>query len=84
MAKAKAAVAVTELSFEQALAELDTLVRSMEAGDLSLDDSIAAYQRGAELARYCQAKLAAAEQKIKVLDGEALRPLDPAELKGGG
>ncbi|MEW5879155.1 MAG: exodeoxyribonuclease VII small subunit [Burkholderiaceae bacterium] len=75
---------VTELTFEQALDELDALVRRMEAGDLALDDSIAAYRRGAELARYCQGKLAAAEQEIKKLDGELLKPLEPSELRGGG
>ncbi len=63
--------------------ELDALVRKMEAGELSLDDSIAAYRRGAELARHCQSKLAVAEQEIKKLDGELLKPLDPAELRGG-
>jgi exodeoxyribonuclease VII small subunit len=73
---------VAALTFEQALAELDALVRSMESGELPLDDAIAAYKRGAELARYCQGKLAAAEQQLKVLDGEQLRPLDPSELKG--
>jgi exodeoxyribonuclease VII small subunit len=56
----------------------------MEAGELSLDESIAAYRRGAELARYCQGRLAAAEQEIKKLDGELLKPLDPSELRGGG
>ena len=74
---------VAELSFEVAMDELDALVRKMEAGELSLDDSIAAYRRGAELARHCQSKLAVAEQEIKKLDGELLKPLDPAELRGG-
>jgi exodeoxyribonuclease VII small subunit len=74
---------VAELSFEQALDELDALVRRMEAGDLPLEDSIAAYRRGAELAHYCQGRLAAAEQQISRLDGEILKPLDPAELRGG-
>ncbi len=74
---------VAELSFEQALDQLDALVRRMEAGALPLDDAIAAYRRGAELAQYCQAKLAAAEQQISKLDGEVLKPLDPAELRGG-
>lgn len=80
---AKSPKSVTDLSFEQAMAELDALVRSMEAGDLPLEDAIAAYKRGAELAKYCQGKLTAAEQQFKVLEGENLRPLDPAELKGG-
>ncbi|GIL04891.1 exodeoxyribonuclease VII small subunit [Betaproteobacteria bacterium PRO7] len=84
MARASAPKPVAELTFEQALDELDALVRRMEAGELSLDDSIAAYRRGAELARYCQGKLAAAEQEIRKLDGELLKPLDPSELRGGG
>ena len=67
-------------TFEQALDELDTLVRRMESGELSLDESIAAYRRGAELARFCQARLAQAEQEIKQLEGDMLKPLDPAEL----
>lgn len=83
MARASAPKPVAELSFEQALDELDALVRRMEAGELSLDDSIAAYRRGAELARYCQGKLAVAEQEIRKLDGELLKPLDPSELRGG-
>ena len=74
---------VAELSFEVAMDELDALVRKMEAGELTLDDSIAAYRRGAELARHCQSKLAVAEQEIKKLDGDLLKPLDPAELRGG-
>ena len=71
-----------ELTFEQALDELDALVRRMEAGDMALDDSIAAYRRGAELAKFCQAKLAAAEQEIQKLDGDLLVPLNPDELRG--
>lgn len=69
-------------TFEQALDELDALVRKMESGELSLDESIAAYRRGAELARYCQHRLASAELEIKRLEGDLLKPLDLAELKG--
>ena len=54
----KAAAPVDSLSFEQAMDELDQLVRKMESGELPLDESIAAYRRGAELARYCQGRLA--------------------------
>lgn len=74
---------VADLTFEQAVEELDGLVRAMEAGELPLDDAIAAYRRGTELAQYCQSRLAQAEQQMQVLDGDALRPLDPSELKGG-
>jgi exodeoxyribonuclease VII small subunit len=79
----KAAAPVDSLSFEQAMDELDQLVRKMEAGELPLDESIAAYRRGAELARYCQARLANAEQEIRQLEGDLLKPLNPGELKGG-
>lgn len=82
MAKSSAPRPVNELSFEQALEELDALVRRMEAGELPLDEAIAAYRRGAELTRWCQDKLAAAEQQIRQLEGDALRPLDPASLRG--
>jgi exodeoxyribonuclease VII small subunit len=74
---------VDSLSFEQAIDELDQLVRRMESGELSLDDSIAAYRRGAELARYCQGRLANAEQEIRQLEGDLLKPLNVGELKGG-
>ena len=76
------AIDVGGLSFEQALDELDTLVRQMESGELALEASIAAYRRGAALARHCQSRLAAAEQEIVKLDGDALVPLDPTELRG--
>jgi exodeoxyribonuclease VII small subunit len=79
----KAAAPVDSLSFEQAMEELDQLVRKMESGELALDESIAAYRRGAELARYCQGRLANAEQEIKQLEGDLLKPLNPADLRGG-
>ena len=82
MAKTSTAKPVADLTFEQALDELDALVRRMEAGELSLDDAVAAYRRGAELARHCQGKLAVAEQEIRKLDGDMLTPLDPGELRG--
>jgi exodeoxyribonuclease VII small subunit len=73
---------VASLDFEQALEELDALVRAMESGAMGLDDSIAAYRRGAELARHCQERLGAAEREIRRLDGETLRPLDEGDLRG--
>ncbi len=82
MARTPTPKPVTELTFEQALDELDALVRRMEAGELSLDDAVAAYRRGAELAKHCQGKLAAAEQEIRKLDGDVLTPLDPGQLRG--
>jgi exodeoxyribonuclease VII small subunit len=60
-------------SFEDALAELETLVVRMEDGELPLEASLTAYKRGAELLQYCQARLKDAQQQIKVLDGDALQ-----------
>ncbi|MCE2970371.1 MAG: exodeoxyribonuclease VII small subunit [Burkholderiales bacterium] len=84
MAKSSTPKPVADLTFEQALDELEALVRKMEAGELPLEESIAAYKRGAELAKYCQGKLAAAELEIRKLDGDTLKPLDPTELRGAG
>ena len=68
-----------ELSFEKALAELEKIVARMEAGELSLEESLATHKRGLELARYCQQKLEAAQQQVMVLEGEVLKPLAAAE-----
>jgi exodeoxyribonuclease VII small subunit len=60
-------------NFEAALAELNTLVDSMEAGALPLEDSLTAYQRGVELLKYCEKTLADAEQRIQVLSTEPVQ-----------
>jgi exodeoxyribonuclease VII small subunit len=62
-------------SYESALAELDGLVARMESGSLSLEESLAAYRRGAALVRFCQQQLEKVEQQVRVLDGETLRPV---------
>ena len=68
---------VTELSFEKALEELETLVSRMEDGKLPLEESLAAYQRGAELIKFCESKLADAQARIAILDGGELREFNP-------
>ena len=65
-------------SFEAALAELESIVQGMETGKLSLEESLAAYQRGAILLKHCQGALAAAEQKIQVLEAGQLQDLPRA------
>jgi exodeoxyribonuclease VII small subunit len=65
----------SELSFEQALAELEKIVSKMESGELSLEQALATHKRGLELARFCQQRLEAAQQQVKVLEGEVLKPL---------
>lgn len=67
-----------ELTFEKALAELEKIVARMEAGELSLEQSLATHKRGLELARFCQQQLEAAQQQVKVLEGEVLKPLGSA------
>lgn len=58
-------------SYEEALAELERLVASMEAGQLPLDQLLGSYQRGAELLGFCRSRLQAVEQQVKLLeDGE--------------
>ena len=67
MARKKAA------DFETSLAELQTLVERLESGELSLEDSLGAFEQGIRLTRDCQAALAQAEQKVQQLlerDGE--------------
>lgn len=59
-------------TFEAAISELEAIVQEMESGNLPLEDALARYQRGVNLLRHCQATLSAAEQRIKVLEGEAL------------
>lgn len=70
----KQASAKQPASFEEAMAELKQLVARMEAGELPLDASVAAYQRGAELVKFCAAQLEKVEAQVKVLEGEMLKP----------
>lgn len=73
-----------DLSFEQALSELEKIVARMESGQLSLEDALAAHKRGLELARQCQARLEKAQQQVKILEGEVLRPLGVGAPENGG
>jgi len=57
-------------SFENALAELQALVDAMEKGDISLEQSLQAFERGVELTRFCQSALFQAEQKVQQLNAD--------------
>lgn len=61
-------------SFEEAMAELEQLVAQMEAGELPLEASVAAYKRGSELVKFCAGQLDKVESQVKVLEGEMLKP----------
>ena len=80
----KPSVEAAQLSFEQALAELEKIVARMESGDLSLEQALAAHKRGLELARSCQQRLESAQQQVKVLEGEVLKPLAAAAERETG
>lgn len=60
-------------SYEAAMAELEQVVADMESGKLTLEDSLAAYKRGAELLGFCRARLEDAQQQVRVLDDGVLK-----------
>ncbi len=70
-------------TFEAAMAELEKLVAEMESGKLALDDSLAAYKRGAELAAFCRSRLDDAQQQVKVLDAGLLQDFPAADDANG-
>ncbi|MCX7174316.1 MAG: exodeoxyribonuclease VII small subunit [Proteobacteria bacterium] len=78
---AKSQLNATPASFEASLAELEAIVRDMEAGQLPLEESLAAYERGAVLLKHCQDALGAAEQKLKILENGSLHDFEPASGK---
>ena len=65
-------------TFESALAELEEIVSDMEAGQLPLEKSLAAYQRGAELLKFCQTTLQDAQQQVKILEDGVLKNIGAA------
>ncbi len=60
-------------SYEDAMQELETLVRRLESGEMPLDQLLSGYQRGAALLQFCRDKLQAVEDQIKVLDDGSLK-----------
>lgn len=62
---------VSEMSFEEAMAELEKVVGALERGDVALEDSIKLYTRGADLKKRCEAKLREAEEKVAVITQDA-------------
>lgn len=72
-----------QMSFEEAIKELETVVGQLERGDVALDESIALYERGAALKARCEAKLKEAEEKVaKITLGENGTPTGTAPLDG--
>jgi exodeoxyribonuclease VII small subunit len=69
-------------SFEQAMQELEQLVAQMEAGELPLEASVAAYKRGSELVKFCAAQLDQVDHQVKLLEGDMLKPFAPDGVIG--
>ena len=65
---------------EKAMAELESIVEQLEAGDLTLDKSLKHFEKGIKLSRECQTALAAADQKVKMLLDDELKDVDPETL----
>lgn len=74
------------VGFESAMAELEQIVADMEAGKLSLEDSLSAYKRGAELLTFCRARLEDAQQQVSVLEHGVLKnfPANGEASSGSG
>lgn len=74
---------VAEMSFEQAMRELEQVVSQLERGDVALDESIRLYERGAELKKRCETRLKDAEEKVAAitLDGEG-QPVGLTPVEG--
>jgi len=73
---------IAAMSFEEALAELQSLVKTLEKGDSKLDQAIQAYERGAALKRHCENKLREAQMKVDriVLAADGAVATEPAKI----
>ena len=73
---------IAAMNFEDALAELEQIVRRLEGGQVKLDEAIQSYERGAQLKRHCERKLNEAQQRVDriVIGPEGVIGLEPAKL----
>ncbi|HTW50822.1 MAG TPA: exodeoxyribonuclease VII small subunit [Stellaceae bacterium] len=73
---------IAAMSFEDALAELEGIVRGLESGQVKLDDAIQSYERGAQLKRHCEKKLNEAQQRVDriVIAPDGAVTVEPAKL----
>ncbi len=66
----------TPADFESAMRELEQLIAGMESGDLPLEASLQAYQRGAFLVKYCQTQLQKVLEQVKIVEADMVRPFE--------
>jgi exodeoxyribonuclease VII small subunit len=69
--------------FETAIAELESIVKKLEEGDLALEQSLALYERGVQLSRFCHERLDQAERRIEILNERGELKPAPASLSPG-
>ena len=70
--------------FESALAELETIVKTLEQGDLTLEQSLERFERGITLSRFCHTRLQHAERRVELLTEQGeVRPAPPEIADGG-
>jgi exodeoxyribonuclease VII small subunit len=67
---------IEKLTYEQAFAELETVVSALETGEQSLEDALALFERGQGLTKHCAELLDKAELKVRKLSGETLEPFE--------
>ena len=82
MADADVPADIVAMSFEEALAELEQIVRRLEGGQVKLDEAILSYERGALLKRHCERKLNEAQQRVDriVIGADGVLTAEPAKL----
>ena len=82
MADVRKQPAIDGMSFEEALTELQALVKALEKGDAKLEEAIASYERGAALKRHCEKKLREAQEKVDkiVVGADGGLSTEPAKL----
>jgi exodeoxyribonuclease VII small subunit len=66
--------------FESAIGELETIVKTLEAGDLSLEQSLQLFERGVQLSRFCHTRLEDAERRVEILSENGERKAAPDSL----
>jgi exodeoxyribonuclease VII small subunit len=73
---------IAAMSFEEALAELEQIVRRLEGGQVKLDEAIQSYERGSQLKRHCETKLNEAQQRVDriVIGPEGAINVEPVKL----
>jgi len=73
---------IADLSFEEAMAQLEAVVTQLERGDVALEQSIALYERGAALKAHCAEKLKAAEERVDLIRQQEGRALGTTPVEG--